>query len=204
MIQHFDWSTPTAPVNVGAVSTPYAFGDMAWDTANNTLYLVDGRNTNSLYSIDTTTGASTLVGVHGQVDMFAIAYHPPSNALYGVSASQLFRLNPTTGAATLIGPTGTLSGTIDGLAWDSARGRLVGITPGALSAYSFNLTTGAATLIVGPLASNNNLGMTYDASADAFIATDYGGYIFSLDPVTFASTPLAMSQGSHTAIAWVP
>jgi hypothetical protein len=109
------------------------------------MYVVDGRGAKGLYRVSLTTGAATMAGVHNIADMFALAYDAGNGLLYGVAGDgNLYRLNTTTGAATLVGATGA-SGTINGLAWDSTRSRLVGLTAAlsGASVYSINVTTGA-------------------------------------------------------------
>jgi hypothetical protein len=98
----------------------YAFGDCAFNPADATLYMVDGRSARGLYRINLTTGAATLVGIHGLNDVFALGYHPPTNHLYAIDGNgDLFTLSTATGAATRVGPTFLLSA--EGLAFDATR-----------------------------------------------------------------------------------
>ncbi len=59
---------------------------------------------NNLYSVDRTTGTSTLIGATGVADIEAIAYYPiPSaNVLYAVNLDDFGSLNVSTGAFTVI------------------------------------------------------------------------------------------------------
>ena len=194
-------------INVGSLGVGYAFGDCAWNPANNTLYMVDGRAAKMLYRINLTTGMASPVGAHGVTDMFALGYHPPTNALYGVSGDgNLYRLSLTTGAARLIGATGPTGG-INGLAWDSARSQFVALTAnvgGGQLLYTIDVATGAAT----PLASSpgiDNNGLTYDAVIDRFWAAEYSGDIHQYNPASgYARTTVATGKGPHTCIADVP
>src|SRR6185295_18587278 len=89
--------------DVGALGVPYAFGDCAWNSTSSTMYVTDGRGARSLYTINLATGAATLVGVHGIVDMFALGYYPPTDNLYGVAGDgNLYSFNLATGAATVV------------------------------------------------------------------------------------------------------
>ena len=202
--QKIDISGAPVTTDLGVFGPVYAFGDCAFNTASDTMYAVDGRSVNQLFRVDTTTGVATLIGTHGQGDMFGLAYYPPTNTLYGVSAGKLFSINTTTGAATQIGTSlGIGGGSVDGLAFDSTRNRLVAITAGSVNAYSINVTTGVATLLVGGLPFIDNFGMTYDPVIDRFWVVDYDGNYTQLDPVTFARTVISTGQGAHTCTAYM-
>lgn len=116
------------------------------------LYGTDGAN---LYLIDTTTGAASLIGPHGGVEVAigAIAFGP-GGVLYGISltdAAQLYTIDVTTGAATAVGPLGVGFVFEGGLSFD-AGGRLIGVdqgTSGTAMTFEINTATGAAT-IIGP------------------------------------------------------
>ena len=112
-----------------------------------------GPGAASLYWIDPTTGAATLVGAIGFNRVGAIAFDPTTGILYGEgiagSTHVLLSIDRSTGAGTVIGPTGVNSpfqdisfrsdGTLYGYNSDN------GITVGKV--YTLNLSTGAATLI---------------------------------------------------------
>lgn len=192
-----------AMTNVGLLGVTYAFGDLAW--GNNTLFMVDGRGARGLYSVNTSTGAATLIGLHNVTDLFAIAFHPGTNTLYGAAGTSLYRLNTSTGAATLVGATG-VTAALNGLAWDSTRGRMVGITASLASAnvYSINLSTGAATALATGLAGIDNNGWTYDPASDHLVAVDYAGNVWAYNPTTFTRQSMATGLGAHTGVAFVP
>ncbi|MBL8626094.1 MAG: InlB B-repeat-containing protein [Myxococcales bacterium] len=195
-----------AIADVGLLGVTYAFGDCAYNSATGAMYMVDGRGAKGLYRVSLTTGAATLVGTHNVADMFALAYDAGNGFLYGIAGDgNLYRFSTTTGAATLIGATGA-SGTINGLAWDSTRNRLVGLTAALSGAtvYSINVATGAATSLASSLPGIDNNGWTYDPVIDRFWAVDYGGNIFQYNPTTFARTTFATGQGAHTCMAYVP
>jgi hypothetical protein len=65
----------------------------------------------------------------------------------GAAPSDLVIVDPTSGVLTVIGPTGF--GPISGLAYESVRSRLYGVTAGstAASLVTINLGTGAATVV---------------------------------------------------------
>ncbi len=81
-------------------------------------------NASGLYQIDTATGAATLVGSTGQVDLGGLAFDD-SGALYAFKGSStnigFYSVDPGTGAATLIGLT-ALQGGEGALVWDPVDG----------------------------------------------------------------------------------
>lgn len=89
---------------------------LAYDDANDILYGSDG---DSLFTIDTATGASTLIGSTGLGgDPDGLAYDPTTRTLYlntGQTGASLYTVDITTGAATLVGANGVND--IDGLAF---------------------------------------------------------------------------------------
>src|SRR5947207_15991800 len=109
--------------------------------------MVDGRAANMLYRINPATGIASPVGAHGVTDMFALGYHPPTNALYGVSGGgNLYRLSLTNGAATLIAATAPTGG-ITARAWGAARSEFVAVPAsvgGGQLRYTTDVATGAA------------------------------------------------------------
>ena len=87
--------------------------------AQSVLYVASGNgNYSSLYRVDPTNATSTLIGsilVGGvQVSVTALAAHPTTGQLYGVTGSeftpsrQLFIIDPVTAATTVIGTIGTV------------------------------------------------------------------------------------------------
>lgn len=91
---------------------------MAYDDTHGILYATGGG---SLYTVDTTAGASTLVGSMGiSNNRIGLAYDEVGGVLYANNADtgSLYTLDVTTGAAALVGANGATTGFgIDGLAW---------------------------------------------------------------------------------------
>jgi hypothetical protein len=208
--QSDDWLRkllPKAPfptTDIGPLGVGYAFGDCAWNPADGTMYMVEGRTTNTLYRVDLTTGAATAIGTHGILDMFGLGYHPPTNTVYGSAGGNLYSLNLTNGAATFIGAHG--APTLNGLVWDWTRDQFVGLTAnvGGAQLYTVNVSTGAATPLAATPGIDNN-GLTYDPVIDRFWAADYQGRLFQYDPTAgYAASQLASGLGQHTCIAYVP
>lgn len=149
-----------------------------------------GNTASSLYRIDATTGAATLVGAIGFNEVVSIDFNPVDGLLYGISngSHTLITINTTTGAGTAVAtllpafqspdmsfsPTGTL------YSWSE---------PGPDNLNTINITTGA-TSEVGP----NGMGpFTYQTGLDVNSAgTIYmkngDGSIYTVNPTTGAVT----------------
>lgn len=187
--------------DIGPLGVPYAFGDCMFNPSDGKLYMVDGRGNRGLYTVDLTTGAATLIGIHNNSAMEGLAYDPLVNQIFGTSFDDqsLFSLSPTTGAATPIAFEGQ---SFQGLAWDSHRSLLTAFN--GFEMLSLDPTTGAQTL----LAFTENVGdygMTYDPTIDRFWVVDFAGRVLQLDPNTGYTTSLELFiGGSHTCIAEVP
>lgn len=111
----FGFTTTLWDVNAstGAVFNPRSTGlghviGIAIDPTNTWVYAVSSVGgspaTNSLYRINMTTGASTLVGSLGIGNLFEgdLAFGD-DGTLYGIQDDLLYRINTSTGAATVIG-----------------------------------------------------------------------------------------------------
>jgi DNA-binding beta-propeller fold protein YncE len=169
------------------------FGDLAYDSDNNTAYWVAGRGNNSLYSINLTTGAATLVGSHGINDMFAMAYDPATHMLYGQdSSANFYSINPTSGAATLLGNNGVYPG---GLTFNSTTGQLIlTMAGGSGSFFSINPATGAATLLGSPGFLNDN-GVAWDADKGVYFVDDWSGNLYEVNPNTWTYSVVSTLNG---------
>ena len=136
---------------------------LAYDPLNTTLYgntsvPYGGVLADELYSINTTTGAATALGVIGENAVYALGFSQAGN-LFGVDGNcNLVRINTATGAGTIVGATG-LDGTSSCGVFDMASG-LDGTMYLAdnltSSLYDVNLGTGGTTLI-GPFGSTTNV-----------------------------------------------
>jgi hypothetical protein len=97
-----------------------------------------------LYSLDLTTGATTLIGQMGNfaTSGYVAAFFDNFDTLYlteqnGLSDSSLYRVDTTTGLASLVGPIGfTVTAVVDGVGFTTA-GQII----------SINLATGAGTFL---------------------------------------------------------
>jgi len=195
--------TTLTTTDIGPLGVGYMFGDCAFNPADSTLYMVDGRGNNGLYRVNTTTGAASLVGLHGVPGMAALAFHPPTNRLYGISADTriLYSISTATGAATPVGPI-MPPVLFRGMAWDSRRNTMVGSDGVVL--FSINVSTGMM-MPIAPAGVAPDLGMTYDSALDRFWVVDIGGQILQLDPNQgFARTFMGVIPGTRTCVASLP
>jgi PEP-CTERM motif len=104
----------------------------------------------SLYTINPTTGAGTLVGAIGFARVGALDFDPSNGLLYGVGADQsgnavLLTINTTTGVGTKVGALGLGSIPSQDIAFRPSDSTLFSYNVGYI--YEINTTTGAATLL---------------------------------------------------------
>ncbi len=124
-------------------------GGLSVDPTDETFYVNDGT---TLYTLNTTSGALTVVGLFG-TGLLNIDIAIDSNGnMFGhdIGADNLLSIDKTTGAATIIGPTGFAANFAQGMDFDFATDTLYATvyTGGGTGAYvSFDLTTGAGTTI---------------------------------------------------------
>ena len=206
-LMKIDTST-LAITSVGSLGVTFQYGDLAWDSANQTLYMIDGRGSQSLYTVNTTTGAATLVGAHGLTDLFALAFDSSTNKMYAeqfTSPAILEQMNLTTGAATSIG-VGIAGTRIGAMAYDSKTDQLIGLEDclGCAKLWLINRTTGAGTLLKGTGLDTNNSGMTYDPVLDRLWDVDVNGRLSFFDPSSgFAQTSVKTFDLSLDGLAYV-
>lgn len=169
-------------------------------------------NGNSLYTINPTTGASSLVGSMNLMIVEGDLAFSPSGTLYGLAAleedlksEQLFTINKATGAGTIVGLVG--KGDLSAMAF-SPTGTLYVLdttdpqTPGTTKLLTVNPATAA---ILTSVDTNTFLGdvsgMYYDTNTNHLIVADGDDgakdELFTLDPVSGTMTAI----GSTTAAA---
>src|SRR4029079_15285775 len=99
----------TGAVNViGVYSDPaIIMHGLEWDTSTTPLYGMSFHN-NGLYQIDTTTGATTLIGPTRLMEFPNLGYDSNANVMYVTSSGNdsLYTINPGTAVVTLVGPLG--------------------------------------------------------------------------------------------------
>jgi hypothetical protein len=167
-------------------------------SASATLYGIDYVADN-LITIDTATGAATIVGALGFEGVHSLAYDSRSGMLYGVdnALNQLITIDRTTGAGTAVGPIGARN--VQGLAFDSA-GTLYGVEYGVDLAldvlFTINTATGAAT-VVGPLGFTAVSSLAYDSSSGILYGVDYiRDQLITINATTGAATAVGTAPGT--------
>jgi hypothetical protein len=148
------------------------------------LYVVDPASV--LYTLDSVTGSSRVVGSVGIANVTDIAFHGPT--LYGVGFSQFLRIDPDTGTGTTIGSIGFST---NGLAVASDGTIFAGTTTGQL--VSINSATGAGAVVGsfgGGLISSGDL--AFDSNDELFGALEQAGTVVlaSIDRNSGAATPI--------------
>ncbi len=189
--------------DIGPLNVTFDFGEVAWDGSTNTMWMIDGRGTQSLHTVDLVTGQATAIGNHGITDLFGLTFDTSTNTLYGggESPSGFYEMDVNNGAANWIGDPGLGA---DGLAYDSTRDEIVGLTGGNGDIFRIDRATGQAVI----LASNgwvNNCGLAYEPINDLFWSVDWSGNIYTFDPNNaYVRTTMASNIGAHDGLTYVP
>lgn len=184
---------------VGSLGTDVSFGDLAYD--GSTLFMLGGRGNNGLFSVNTTTGAATLIGLHGINDLFGLAFNAATGTLYATQFSGgqgVYTLNSLSGAATFLS---NVTPGIGGLTFNTSTNQLVGTQDGAGSFYSINAATGAKTLLSAGSGFVNDGDLAFDASTNAYFLGDYNGNLYRYDASTYNRTLVAANLGGLDGIA---
>jgi hypothetical protein len=173
--------------NSGVVPTDIAFSP----TGN--LFGVDFSN---LYSINTSTGAATLIGsLGGGISTANALVFSPSGTLFAADGSNLYTVNPNTGLATLVGSLGFGSG--GDLAF--VNGKLY-LATSSNQLVTLNTSTGAGTL-VGSFGVTNVFGLASPDNVNLFAVA--GENLYTIDLTTgaaaFDTTWAGNPQGLGTA-----
>ena len=167
-LYRFDAGT-SATVSTVAISgtfspsgAPENIVSIAYDAKGGTLYgntAASFGGANNLYTVNTGTGASSLIGNLQINNMFALAFDEIGGFLYGASGafgaqSFLWKINPFTAATTLIGelaPTSNFD-----MAFRPDDNKLFMASSTSSSLYTVDITN-AATTLVGPYGSVTNI-----------------------------------------------
>lgn len=162
-------------------------------SATQILYGVSGAGgvASNLYTIDTATGAATLVGATGFGHVVSIDFHPTTGVLYGISndnaqsENTLITIDPNTGV-------GAAVATIGGENWPDigfdSTGTLYSWSEGAPDRLNtINIVTGVATEIGPNSLGTSQLGLDVDSTDTVYIKNDDGS-IYTIDTGTGAET----------------
>jgi len=167
---HSVWFDSTIPgtlhiIGTNGASDFWSGGTWVVDTWYVTIY-----GTGQLYTVDTDTGAMTLIGSSG-IGWQGLAYDDDSGKMYATNAYSLYEVNMATGAGTLIGAH-TLSSLMIDIAF--GNGVLYGHDIGNDAIYTINTATGACTLLGSTgIACNYAQGMEYDKNNNKLYLAAY-------------------------------
>ncbi|WP_437294454.1 PKD domain-containing protein [Sorangium sp. So ce426] len=189
--------------DVGPLGVSFDIGELAWEEATGTLWMIDGRASNGLYTVDIATGAASLVGIHGVDKMFGLGLDPRTGNLYGSARGSqpgFYQLDRATGAATLLG---TPPRNYDGMAYDTTRDQLVGFVAGYGALLAVDVANGAASLLAYQEPTNAG-GFAYDPIADQFWEIDQDGFLYTYDPTyDYMQTIITSQLGAHDGLTLV-
>lgn len=118
---------------------------LAYDVESQILYGIDGTN---LYTINTTTGAASLIGSTGK-EFWAFEYDPITNNLIGVNGADesMYYIDPSSGQITKIGPTGI--DRITDIWFNHSDNTMYGVGNGYNGLCTLNTITGVGTSLFG-------------------------------------------------------
>ena len=155
---------------------------------------IAGSTGTSLYTINTTTGAATLVGAIGTtVTLRGLAIEPPARTVFGLTTTgNLVTVNPADPSTVLstVAVSGLASGvTLLGIDSRPATGELFGIGSDS-KVYNINTTTGAATVVSTDAFTSaitaTNLGVDFNPTVDRIRITGDNAQNLRANPITGA------------------
>jgi hypothetical protein len=189
-----------AVTTIGALGVETgAFGDLAYDPASGTMYWIAGRDNNSLYTINLTTGVATLVGSHGINDLFALGWVENGGGLYAQATNgNIYELSPTTAAAIYFGHNDVFPGGYD---WDPDIDQMILLEASGGHVYSIDGT--ATTTLLGGGAYVNDSDIAYDGDHGVFWAADWSGNLYQYDG-SWNQTTVLTDLGYVAALEYVP
>ena len=155
--------------------------------ANASTIWMTGSNGQRLYTVDSTTGTSAVVGNFGMADTYALAFNN-AGTLYGIANGfangTLVTINQATGAATAVGAS---TGIVNLMALTfSADGTLYAGSWGTNNLYTINPITGAAT-VVGVLGFGKimDLDLDFDSQGNLYALSEA---LYKVNTATGAGT----------------
>ena len=167
----------------------------------------------SLYTLDPTTGAATLIGATGTSHVTGLAVHPTTGVLYGVRSdisgsgdTQLLTINKMTGAATVLGTTGhqipditfRSDGTLFG--WSETPSDALGND----DLLTIDLISGAATKVGDSGVGTSATGLGFDSSDVLWLKNS--SVLHTVDPVSGLASAvlLVLNQSPNNILEFDP
>lgn len=168
---------------VGATGVELPHG-AAIDPVDGSLYVVGWDSSQEyqsfLYSVDTSTGAASVIGAVGYSSIGALDFDPTSNVLYGArggpddTAGSLVTIDTATGAGTLVAATHRMTG----ISFDSS-GQLYGVDNGSMSGVPSSLylidKSDGSWILIGSMEVSNVLGLVFGVSGSPVESTSWAG-----------------------------
>lgn len=189
---------------IGPLNVTFQFGGLAWDSSSSTLYMIDGRGAQSLYTVDTGSGNATLVGRHGVSDLFGLTYDSKNDDLYGATFTGGLRLYTMDRGDGSGNPGPALPHRVGGLAYNSRDDMLVGVEDGAGDLWEIDRNTGDMNLLFAGDFTNDS-GLAYDSEKHLLWDLDWSGNLYSYDIANgYARTTHKTGLGPHDGLAFVP
>jgi len=198
-----NWPDVTVPDtwnNIGPAGGTFYTGDFRFGDFS-TLYVLDNA-TNNLATVDTTSGAMTVIGptTPSGSDSWSGLTAALDGTMYAsgttCSASNLYTVDPGTGTTTLVGPITNGACVID-IAINAA-GDLYGVDLISASLLKIDTSTGAGT-VIGSLGVSPNYaqGLDFDEVTGTLYWASYvgGGALRTIDTTTGASTLIGSFPG---------
>ena len=182
-------STTGEFVTLGTPDTSRLPG-LAYNPTTDTLYGTDESN---LYTVDKSSGATTLVGSHG-FSVTGLTFNDSYTLLYAIGYDRnLYSINPATGAALVIGAFGIGTTNLYDLATDGS-GTVYGAGSGS-NVYTINTTTGAATLVGARTGITSSVTSITFSDSDTLFAIDIGSdRLLNIDTVTLVTTEIGTAK----------
>jgi len=200
MLVHIDPALFTLS-DVGGLGVTFDRGELAFDSLDGTLYMLDGNAGTNLYTVSTNTGAATLVGSHGIANMVSMTYDSLNDVLYASDAvGDLYTLDRTSGAATFVGAASLNDGS---LAYNANTDELL-MTGSDGSVFIVDRAFGwiVSTPHIGAIALGNH-GSVYDLTRDYLWSMGDGGTLEVRDGlINYERTEHLSSLGDHQGLAF--
>ncbi len=182
----------TAAMSLALTQLPVGAGEILYGTTG------AGNVASALYTIDTTTGGATLVGLIGFSHVVSIDFDPLTGVLYGIANSiprgdnnTLITIDTTTGAGTAVVAVTGIDQSPD-MSFDSAGTLCAWNEPSVEDLYTVNLTTGVATLVGPSGAFTEQLGLDIDSTDTIYIKSV--GTIYTINAVTGLATFVVFTE----------
>ena len=193
---------------VGELGVNVRFNGAGYNPNDGVFYMTSGREDGSLYSVDLSTGAATLIGVTGIDHLFGLEYDDANDTLYGAQfgdygspMSGLYAIDMQTGVATVVNPAMTRD--IGALAYNSDTNQLVGVSQLIGDIFAIDPATGVQTLL-NDGAFINDGGFTYDRDSGLFWYSEFGGNLYTIDPNNnYARTLVGTGFGDLTGLGYM-